>query len=1212
MRQTSLTLLLLLGAIVLALSNQSAAAVDKAYYVSPTTSPGSDCPAEPCHTLDYYASHGFEAPPTGDVCISLLFMSGVHNLSRVMDVSGLPCFKLTLAGTNSPGSRMYEVIVRLLCEFEYCLLIQSTGLVIIELMEIHGAGKMFLAGVNEATIQQVLFEDSGLHVISDANYTQTQLINLSVHSVAFLHGETGVGQLLVCGSEISNVSIEDIKMKKLEQIQPSPHLKRSITLPSFCDEISRQSVYISIPLVRQHNVTLRLRGVAMEHMYAGGLQIYIPLEELGDGRDSYINAEIRDCSISDYGGGAIVWSSYGQASLTIDNCNITNNTHNAKVGTSHALGAAAAGLTIYSTHSPIEATISNCHFQENFDLNYVMFIYNANIYLMDSRLLSNSGTAVYAYESTVNISGTVSFINNTGQYGGALHLTRSMISLSQDATVNFIGNKAQKSGGAVYINNPLFFLTNIPNTEVSCFYNVMWNGTGYPAELNFANNTAQEGGHHIYGSSAKSYCVATAAPDKRLSVDAFDDVFTFNPPLNSSLSGVSSTATRVCLCSSNNQPQCASLSAILVADIRISPGEVFSLPAILAGANFGASFGAVFASLADAGVEFGEVDQVAQHVGSLEHCSRLYYSIKTNRSNVMMYLSTNSQEELYQVDASTLNESIRVYGSTGVAPLDLQLAQISINITLAECPFGFTLVGKPPLVTCDCYSVLSDIGVSCTIENGVGVFTHSGSVWMDRSDGDGRNGTDKIIFHPYCARDFCNVSRITFDLESSPDDQCVFNHVGRLCGGCRENYSLAIGSSRCLHCTNNNHLALLIFFVAAGLLLVFLVGALNLTVSLGMFNGFIFYSNVIWTYKAILFPLETDNSGILFLKAFIAWLNLDFGIETCFFRGLDAYVKTWLQFLFPIYIWLIAGAIVIGCRHSSRMTKIFGDRAVPVLATLICLSYVKLMRIIIDGLAFSVLRTYPNSSTIVVWSLDGNLRYGGYPHIFLLLAVIAALIFLWAPYTLALIFTQWFRKLSYLRIFRWTTVYKPFYDCQFACLKDKHHYWHGTLLLARGIQLVVFTLTATSSPNVNLLILHLSAMLFLLYEVYMQLYRSVAVHLHHASLLLNLAILGGSAVYAELIDGQKEAATVVSVSIVFIQFWALIFWNAISVLRPFLSKMWKKFHGQYSEFEGESSSNVEERNTARSSSAKDSSVFFDRFRDSIFDDMQSLETPVKL
>jgi len=40
-------------------------------------------------------------------------------------------------------------------------------------------------------------------------------------------------------------------------------------------------------------------------------------------------------------------------------------------------------------------------------------------------------------------------------------------------------------------------------------------------------------------------------------------------------------------------------------------------------------------------------------------------------------------------------------------------------------------------------------------------------------------------------------------------------------------------------------------------------------------------------------------------SVFIAWLNLDIGIETCFYDEMTAYSKTWLQFVFPVYIWLL-------------------------------------------------------------------------------------------------------------------------------------------------------------------------------------------------------------------------------------------------------------------------------------------------------------------
>ena len=154
----------------------------------------------------------------------------------------------------------------------------------------------------------------------------------------------------------------------------------------------------------------------------------------------------------------------------------------------------------------------------------------------------------------------------------------------------------------------------------------------------------------------------------------------------------------------------------------------------------------------------------------------------------------------------------------------------------------------------------------------------------------------------HCPFDYCNVTGIAINLQDDSDSQCAFNRAGRLCGHCKDNYSLAIGSSHCIHYPNNNNLALLIFFAAAGFLLVFFISAFNLTVTQGTINGLIFYANIVWTFQSIFFPQELVLNPVLtFLKTFIAWVNLDFGIETCFFNGLTAPWKTGLQFIFPFY-----------------------------------------------------------------------------------------------------------------------------------------------------------------------------------------------------------------------------------------------------------------------------------------------------------------------
>ena len=77
-----------------------------------------------------------------------------------------------------------------------------------------------------------------------------------------------------------------------------------------------------------------------------------------------------------------------------------------------------------------------------------------------------------------------------------------------------------------------------------------------------------------------------------------------------------------------------------------------------------------------------------------------------------------------------------------------------------------------------------------------------------------------------------------------------------------------------------------------GLVLVLFIVVSRLTVAVGTISGLIFYANIVGANQSIFFPSGSTNP----LAVFIAWLNLDFGIKTCFYDGMDTYAKTWLQF----------------------------------------------------------------------------------------------------------------------------------------------------------------------------------------------------------------------------------------------------------------------------------------------------------------------------
>ena len=127
-----------------------------------------------------------------------------------------------------------------------------------------------------------------------------------------------------------------------------------------------------------------------------------------------------------------------------------------------------------------------------------------------------------------------------------------------------------------------------------------------------------------------------------------------------------------------------------------------------------------------------------------------------------------------------------------------------------------------------------------------------------------------------------------------------------------------------------------------------------------MINGLVFYANVVWAYQQVIFP-QKIGGYLQFLRMFVARLNLDFGIETCFLVGLNAFWKTWLQYLFPIYT---AGIFFIGLRCSKTLSKFLGSHSIHTLATFFFLSNTKLLRTIIAALMLAEVRIHSTRNDI--------------------------------------------------------------------------------------------------------------------------------------------------------------------------------------------------------------------------------------------------------
>ena len=301
----------------------------------------------------------------------------------------------------------------------------------------------------------------------------------------------------------------------------------------------------------------------------------------------------------------------------------------------------------------------------------------------------------------------------------------------------------------------------------------------------------------------------------------------------------------------------------------------------------------------------------------------------------------------------------------------------------------------------------------------------------------------EIIFHKQCPFDYCKLHDLSLNLYT-PDDQCMFNRSGILCGACQPGLSQVLGTSKCEKCSNM-WLLLIIPFALAGVALVMCLMVLNLTASTGTINGLIFYANIVRANTATFFPGQTANT---FLSWFIAWLNLDLGIEACFYNGLSAYAKTWLQFVFPLYIWFMVTVIIVSSHYSTRAAKIFGNNAVQVLATLFLLSYAKLLRSAV--MIFQPLQLNYTNYTRMVWYYDGNIGYLQKEHIPLFVAALFFLILLFIPYTLILFGIQWLQPFSHYKLLSWIHKFKPLFDDNTGPYKDKQCSEQHTCMVRRN------------------------------------------------------------------------------------------------------------------------------------------------------------------
>ena len=691
------------------------------------------------------------------------------------------------------------------------------------------------------------------------------------------------------------------------------------------------------------------------------------------------------------------------------------------------------------------------------------------IYLYQSRLniqgecsitdnTARNGGGVYAVSSTVTLeenqrvlytsrSTSVTFNSNTAMLGGAFFLSTNtkiyaLLIGSFVHRINFIENTAEY-GGALYIDdqsNP--DLCN-GSSSTECFFQILALNPGelmnvielQNEALNFTENSANSTGDTIFG-GLLDRCTSNILTPSRSQIYGVN--YIQNISNIDDVDSISSHPVRLCFCM-DDKPDCSYDPPT----IYVMKGHTFNISVVAVDQVNHTLESDVEAFLSSNDGLLGE-GQKQQSVTT--NCTNLTYNI----------ITPHETEELL----------LNAVGPCGNAHASQR--RVKVEFVNCTCPIGFQPAASVQTnCKCECHSNLTNFVSTENCYPSSGTFKPNENEWISYTNVTESNYN--YLIHSQCPYDYCKKEQVTISLSQpyGSNELCDFKRANTLCGACLPGYSVSFGSSQCMKCHGKYWplvlVGVILLEVIAGIAIVCVLLFFNMTVAMGTINGIIFYANIVYGNASIFFNnLPTPS----FPSVFIAWLNLDIGFDVCLYDGIDTFAKTLLQLVIPIYLIILVVAVIIISKYSQRFSNLIGKKdPVATLATLILLSYAKILSTVITMLSLTTLQ-YPEGIK-ALWKPDATIEYLKHPKHIVLFFVAIIILLLSGTYTIILTSWQLLVRLPNWRVFSW--VHNPklsfFIGAYHAPYTSKHRYWTGLLLMLRVILFLVSAINSTGSTQ---------------------------------------------------------------------------------------------------------------------------------------------------
>ena len=842
--------------------------------------------------------------------------------------------------------------------------------------------------------------------------------------------------------------------------------------------------------------------------------------------------------------------------VIVKNCNFTENG-----GNGAAMEIIQHTLSSHRATPLFHTSIENCKFEDNYKPPSVdgpiIDLIKVEVSISKSTFIGSNTTVMTLRDTILNLYDDILFANNSGVIGGAIKLCETSLIFGHNGTdVRFFNNTARK-GGAIYIQqacmdtSPLcFFQPSFPkDTLIKEFENLM--------KLTFANNSADIAGDAIYGGDF-ARC-STIVPFRKTNSHEIHNYILFSYILEKvsdmqeqkGPSWISSDPQQVCFCQgsqTNNNRSCESK----MEPIGVYPGEEFVISMVTVGQMNGSTAGMINASLEDEQANSHKLVKPKIPEMSSE-CTNMTFALHSNRNSALIKLKP------------VTSELITRYNTT----------LVKFNVNILQCPLGFELTALPPYI-CVCslklskylrdYSKFGYSPVNCNVTSRV-ISVPARRLWFGCFDPQYQNNTtncSSLIVTPNCNY-YCNQTSDIINVSVSYlDGQCLQNHTGIMCGACKPGYSRILGNIlECRkECTNTNLFLLIPVFLASGIILIAVIMALNLTVTEGTLNGLLVYTMVIQTHHSYFSEKNSSTFGQI-CWVFISWINLTFGIRTCFYKGMDAYQYTWILFAQGFYFLLLLALIIFLTKRFLFFTRLFGRNIVKVLATIIFLLYSNIAFAVFVTAQFATLHYSTPNTTLhskPVWYLDGNVPYLGRKHAPLF--VVASLWWIaMCFYVFSLMLIQCLQRQPNIWCLHWIVRLRPFYDAYTGPCRDNYRFWPGFLLFMRtglyfmnstvpAYSVVFFQIKMLTSAGVCVIIMSLACIFP------HGVYKRWPLNILEFSFLLNLCITSGILGLSSH-SRQRFYAVNTSVSISAFTFLGILVYHFHRRIKD--TKQWRKF-----------------------------------------------------